>query len=285
MQKNGGNVVSYFLTPEGLVINAVVGPVKADKLLAEARWSVDTYQKALGLGRRNIAAQAAFIAAAHQALSGDRVHNLLADNSLLPLPLIQQRVFEKLAGQKASLYRGQVELAAAAFDKAQQKGMPVLLLLTKAQAKPGQLDLPAERLLAELGERPVLNAARNCVLVILPIDELPALTNLVKLPELNLAERTTPTIVLAKGEGAQIAAISAMTPPREIARQLWDAVNQSRLEKAEGLIAAGKTREATSLLRLVKSSPQAGTLKERASERLADLQKRASSPKKTPEPA
>jgi len=39
VRKNGGNVVSYFLTPKGLVIDAVIGPVAADKLLSEAQWS------------------------------------------------------------------------------------------------------------------------------------------------------------------------------------------------------------------------------------------------------
>jgi hypothetical protein len=45
VQKNGGNVVSYFLTPEGLVIDAVVGPVTADKLLSEAQWSQRLYKQ------------------------------------------------------------------------------------------------------------------------------------------------------------------------------------------------------------------------------------------------
>ncbi len=46
LQKNGGNVASYFCTVRGEVIHAVVGAVKADKLLSEGRWAVDTYQAA-----------------------------------------------------------------------------------------------------------------------------------------------------------------------------------------------------------------------------------------------
>jgi hypothetical protein len=46
LQKNGGNVVGYFCTVRGEVIHAVVGAVAADKLLAEARWAVDTYHTA-----------------------------------------------------------------------------------------------------------------------------------------------------------------------------------------------------------------------------------------------
>ena len=252
MQKNGGNVASYFLTPQGLVIDAVVGPVKADKLLAEARWAVDTYQRARNASPKNVFGQASLVSMAHRALSGNRVHKLLADNSLVPLPMIQQRVFEKLAGQKVSQDRSQVQVAAAVFEKAQQKGMPVLLVFTKAQAKPGQWDAATTAVVGALGMKPLAQPARNCALIVLPIDELPALTNLVKLPDYNMAERTTPTMVLARSDGTQVTAISPSADPRQVAGQLWDAVNQERTDKAEKLMAEGKERQATGLLKLVK---------------------------------
>ncbi|HVA47844.1 MAG TPA: hypothetical protein VNH11_15860 [Pirellulales bacterium] len=272
MQKNGGNVVSYFLTPQGLVIDAVVGPVKADKLLSDARWAVDTYAGALKAAPHSPPAQANYIAMAHAALSGDKAHRLLADNSLVPLQLIQERVFEKLAGQKASEDRSDVGLAAMGFNKARQKGMPVLLVLTKAKAKTGVWDMPTSSLIAALGSKPTVQPMRNCVLIVLPIDELPALTNLVNLPDLELAERTTPTMVLTNGDAAQTVAISSHSDPREVAKLLWDAVNHERLDKADKLIESGHVREATGLLKLVKSSPQAGPLKARAIERLGGLQ-------------
>ena len=46
LNKNGGNVVSYFCTPDLNVINAIVGPVEADQLLGAARWSVNLWEKA-----------------------------------------------------------------------------------------------------------------------------------------------------------------------------------------------------------------------------------------------
>ncbi|HEX7376926.1 MAG TPA: hypothetical protein VF278_07425, partial [Pirellulales bacterium] len=141
-----------------------------------------------------------------------------------------------------------------------------------AQPKPGEWDTATAQLLTGLNGRFTSLAMRSCVLVLLPIDELPALTNLVNLRDLELAERTTPTMVLTKGDGTQIAALSTHNDAREIARQLWDAVNHSRLDRADKLIEAGKTREATTLLKLVKSSPQAGDLKLEAAARLADLQ-------------
>lgn len=279
VQKNGGNVVSYFLTPQGNVIHAVVGPVKADKLLAEAEWAVDTWRQARERSKQNSFVQAGFVGQAHSAMTGDRMHQLLAENPLVPLPMIQQRVFEKLAGQKVSQYRTPVALAAAGFERAQQQGRPVLLVLTKAQPKPGEWDAATGGLLVCLNRPPISKAMRNCALVLLPIDELPALSNVVDLSDLELAERTTPAMVLTKGDGTQIAALSTNSHPRDIARQLWEAVNHARLANADKLIESGKTREATTLLKLVKSSPQAGELKHKAIARLADL-KNGDVPKK-----
>jgi hypothetical protein len=46
-QKQGGNVASYFCTPDGGVLDAVAGPVDASTLLREARWVVETRKMAL----------------------------------------------------------------------------------------------------------------------------------------------------------------------------------------------------------------------------------------------
>ncbi len=285
VQKNGGNVVSYFLTPGGAVVNAVVGPVKADKLLEEARWAVDNYQRARKASPKNLYAQASVIGVAHATLSSDRVHKLLAQTPLVALPLIQQQIFEKLAGQKVSQDRSRVAMAAATFEKAEQKGMPVLLVLGKPQAKPGQWDTATANVIGALATPPFVRPARSCAIVTLPIDELPALTNLVNLPELHLAERNTPTMVLMKSDGTQLASISPMGDPHEKVRQLWDAVNQCRWEKAEKLLAEGKQREAEGLLRLVKASPLAGELKEQAAARLAELKGPATAPAERPRSA
>lgn len=272
MQKNGGNVVSYFLTPQGRVINAVVGPVSADKLHAEARWAVETYRKACEVGGDDAFAQMQVIAQAHAALESDRTHRLLAENPLVPLPMIQQEVFEKLAGQKASQDRSAVALAAAGFAQAEQKGRPVLLVLTDANPEPSVLEPAAAQLMASLNTRPIAAPVRSCVLVLLPIDELPALTNLVNLPLVEQAGWQTPTMIMTRSDGTQIAAISPNAPPREIAQQIWGALNQFRLERAEQLIESGKSHEATSLLKLVKASPFAGPLKDKAVAKLAEQQ-------------
>ncbi|MFL5245074.1 MAG: hypothetical protein ACJ8FY_23475 [Gemmataceae bacterium] len=46
-QKQGGNVASYFCAPDGRVLHVVAGPVDAATMLREAKWVVETTQKAM----------------------------------------------------------------------------------------------------------------------------------------------------------------------------------------------------------------------------------------------
>jgi hypothetical protein len=123
-QKQGGNVASYFCSPDGRVLHAVAGPVKAEVLLREARWVVETCKMAQLEGKQGPAALRDFFRAAHaerlkqtydldvehlgrkqQARALDlqgRVHLLLA---AVPLPKIEQvykLVFENILGEKVS---------------------------------------------------------------------------------------------------------------------------------------------------------------------------------------
>ena len=59
-QKQGGNVASYFCTPDGRVLQAVAGPVDAATLLREARWVVETHNLADLDGRGTTGLQAYF---------------------------------------------------------------------------------------------------------------------------------------------------------------------------------------------------------------------------------
>jgi hypothetical protein len=46
-QKQGGNVATYFCAPDGRVLHAVAGPVNAQTFLREAKWVMDTAEKAV----------------------------------------------------------------------------------------------------------------------------------------------------------------------------------------------------------------------------------------------
>jgi hypothetical protein len=122
-QKQGGNVASYFCTPDGRVLHAIAGPVKADVLLREARWVIEISKLAFLEGGRTDAHRRAFYHHAHterlqrehgvelrfnrptkhRNLSNPaRVHLLLATTPLPRLEQVYKVVFEKILNEKIS---------------------------------------------------------------------------------------------------------------------------------------------------------------------------------------
>jgi hypothetical protein len=122
-QKQGGNVASYFCTPDGRVLDAIAGPVNADTLLREARWVVETYKLAQ-LNGGDAATFRAFWKQAHadrlrQEFGVDvaalaqggpepnlnnqgRVHLLLTAAPCVPLDRAYRLVFENILGERVS---------------------------------------------------------------------------------------------------------------------------------------------------------------------------------------
>jgi hypothetical protein len=123
-QKQGGNVASYFCTPDGRVLHAIAGPVKADVLLREARWVVETAKMADLEGVKSEQRQKLFWRKAHadrlqaeynldlrrvarkpqrpQLNNPGRVHLLLATAPLPKLGQVYKLVFEKILKEKVS---------------------------------------------------------------------------------------------------------------------------------------------------------------------------------------
>jgi hypothetical protein len=120
-QKQGGNVASYFCTPDGRVLHVVIGPVNASVLLKEARWVVETWKLAQ-LEARDDPAQMRFsFRKAHalrfrekqarpinlQSLAGiqdpqSRVHMLLTLSPWMKMEQVYQLVFEHIVGERVS---------------------------------------------------------------------------------------------------------------------------------------------------------------------------------------
>jgi hypothetical protein len=65
-QKQGGNVACYFCRPDGTVVHAVAGPVKAEVLLAEARFAVELDKLAQLHGGKSTLKNKLTIAEEHQ---------------------------------------------------------------------------------------------------------------------------------------------------------------------------------------------------------------------------
>src|SRR5262249_44543596 len=123
-QKQGGNVASYFCTPNGQVLQIVPGPVDAAVFLREARWAVETHKLALLECRDNEVRFKAFFRNVHAerlwrehrydirttarpsdrpALSGQgRIHRVLAIYPLIRIEEIYKFVFEKVLDERIS---------------------------------------------------------------------------------------------------------------------------------------------------------------------------------------
>ena len=123
-QKQGGNIASYFCTPEGQVLHAIAGPVKAEVLLREARWVVETAKLSALESVKNEKRRREFWRKAHaERLQQEhqvdfarmgrgsrrknlnnpgRVHLLLATAPLPRLEQIYKLVFEKILNENIS---------------------------------------------------------------------------------------------------------------------------------------------------------------------------------------
>ncbi|MCI0640543.1 MAG: hypothetical protein L0Y72_07890 [Gemmataceae bacterium] len=135
--KQGGNVASYFCTPDGQVLHLIAGPVNAATFLREARWANETWNLAQLEKQSSPAELRAFFSKAHrdrlvqrpqhvpqnnlpdredwsaealgQILDGyrhlnavDRVHVLLSVAPLPPIERVYQNVFEKILSEQIS---------------------------------------------------------------------------------------------------------------------------------------------------------------------------------------
>ena len=87
-KKQGGNVAAYFCAPDGRVLHVVAGPVDAATMLREAKWVVETAEKAIKESKGDGAAFKAAMRKAH----ADR---LRADYGLVVEPVTYDPVVEQ----------------------------------------------------------------------------------------------------------------------------------------------------------------------------------------------
>jgi hypothetical protein len=143
--KNGGNVASYFCTPDGRVIHAVTGPAPAEELLAAARWAVDVSSDGRAVDdperigaahREELQRSSPTVASPAQ----QKVHRLLASQPLPPLNEVYRTVFEEILGQRVSPPDTERVQAERAFAAARRAKLPVLLILHKRRDNQAVLD-------------------------------------------------------------------------------------------------------------------------------------------------
>jgi hypothetical protein len=123
-QKQGGNVASYFCTPDNRVLHIIAGPVDAATMMREARWVVEAQKMAVLESADDSGRFTEIMRQAHadrlrrehkldvgspdsgkakRALNNKgRVHLLLAAAPLVKVEQVYKLVFEKILGEQVS---------------------------------------------------------------------------------------------------------------------------------------------------------------------------------------
>ena len=201
IQKNGGNVASHFLTPGGRLIHSVTGPVSAGVLLDEANWAREMYAEAQSKSDK---AGLKHIAASHQqaAMSAinnkDRqVHELLSARPLPKLELVYKEVFEKILGQRVSKAGPRLAQAAERLKYAKKTGRPLLFVMHQGKEfSYPQLEPTTKHLINQY------------VVVVMPIREAPALSQLTGQPPFEASGSGGPVLVVAQSDCKQVRSMS-----------------------------------------------------------------------------
>jgi hypothetical protein len=249
--KTGGNVATYFTTPEGRVIHAVLGPVAGGELLAEARWAVDLYQHARADGGE----LATPIVLAHRdaferstltdgPATSRRVHEFFAEHSLPRLEEVYQEIFTRILGQALGRGRDEIRRALAAIDQARRAQLPILFILHRERENRAVLDR-WNALIAHAepsGVSPMADLAANYVVIVLPLSELAELSQSLNVRPFAAPDRGTPVFVVARSDGRQLTALTT-----------WSQADAPLVKAmAQGLVQAAKEhpRTAAQLRRL-----------------------------------
>jgi len=227
IKKNGGNVASYFCTPEGRVIHAVVGPVGSEELLREAKWATKAYESVKDSD--DLTLQMQHMSQAHLAMSGNgwspsadqphgwrhggsrtqRIHRLLAVKPLAPIADVYEEIFGHILGQKVSKAAPNLALADRQLSLAEQSGRPLLFVIHREHDNSkGYSRWLKHVATTELRGVPLKALVQEHVVVVLPLKELPALSHRLDRPPFAAPDRGTPLFVLARSDGEQTGVVT-----------------------------------------------------------------------------
>jgi hypothetical protein len=228
LQRNGGNVASYFCTPQGRVIDAITGPVAGNELLDEARWAVAAYDEARGGLPGDVPAK---LARAHRQSSPQgrgnggqqsAIHKLLAGNPLPPISAVYEEIFERILGQRVSLPGDGLERIAEAVGDAKARQLPILFMLHKESSNAAALarwnDLLAQYKRAK-GD-PLAEMAESFEVVALPLNALPAASQRLGIRPFAVPDNSSPLFVVTRPNGRQLAAVTTWNKTDELTRAL-----------------------------------------------------------------
>ena len=220
--KNGGNVASHFLTPDGRVLHSVPGPVPAATLLDEARWAIELHQRVATTPRSN---RGRLVSLAHQqagwapSSSRDRqVHQLFANQPLPMLKTVYEQIFTGILGERISRAAPRLNEAARRLTFAKRSSRPILFVMHGGE----HWNRPA--FTADVHQ--VLN---QFVVIAMPLREAPALSQLTGQPPFEGNARAGTLLVVADSDCKQLASVDGWNQQalkRTLARGWIDALER-----------------------------------------------------------
>jgi hypothetical protein len=237
LQRNGGNVASYFCTPDGRVIHAVTGPVAAAELLDEARWAVTSYANT-AVGRAEDAP--AILARAHReagAIASNNqtraVHQLLANKPMPALQTVFQNVFERILGQKLSLPGEGLDSVVEAVAAARERKLPIMFILHKDKTNGATIgqwnDFVSQH---SRNQRDVFGKlADSFVVVTFPLNLLPAVSLRLGIRPFAAPDKESPLFVVSRSDGRQLTAVTTWNKTDELTRAMALGVVQEAKEQ------------------------------------------------------
>ncbi len=231
LQRNGGNVASYFCTPQGRVIDAVTGPVAGEELLDEAQWAVAAYSEAKAGGTAGDVP--VLLARAHRQASPQgrgkgrtsqqaAIHQLLADKALPPVSAVYQEVFERILGQKVNLPGEGLEQVAEAVADATARKLPILFVLHKENSNSmavSQWNSVLSQHARTKGD-PLAKLAESYVVIALPLNGLPAASQRLGIRPFAAPDNASPLFVVTRPNGRQLSAVTTWNKTDELTRAL-----------------------------------------------------------------
>ncbi len=255
LKKNGGNVASYFCTPDGRVINAVLGPVTATELLDEARFAIENAPAdSKTFDRAEFQAK---LAEEHRrrgesdrstGVRGKAVHRFLADHSFARVDDIDQRVFAELLNEQVDTDHALISSIEDAFQEANRRALPIVWILDKRGSNQDSIKKWREMInLLEAENRPGARIAATYAVIALPTDEAAALSQRLKIRPFVAPDQNRPLFVVTRSTGKQLVAVTT-----------WEKRTDLITAMAQGLIQEAKERprdreRARSLFDTVKS--------------------------------
>ena len=197
---------------------------------------------------------------------GDRAHQIMAAQPMAPFREVYKEVFEKLTNELVIENRGVVYAAAKGLQRAQEYGLPVLMVLYDGHGDyKDELDSKTKELVKDVFYTPqVAPALRQYITIFIPKRQIAALSNLADLPVYALTSKTSPLLITTDSQGKQIDTSYGSISPKNLAMMLWPAIHQARIDYAEKLANQGKHTPALKLLQQVRMATKSFVVNQRA---------------------